>query len=437
MTITKKALVVEPSSVYQLVIQQLLDEHNCSSIFVKTGHEAKELVECSTFDLICVAMELKDMSGSDLCKQIRAIEGYTQGIPVVMITTNDNKPALESALRAGANEIFHKNALTKFSNFLKHHAFVEDFDQQAFGNILYVEDSKSQAALIIASLEKQGHTMTHFLNAEEALEDFDSSRYDLVLTDVFLQGSLTGLDIVKSIRNDGANRKIPILAMSAADDTQKKLALLRHGANDYVAKPIIQEEVVVRVHNLIKTKKLLDALEKQKKHFSEIAMKDQLTGLFNRHFLMEAGPKSIKEAHRHQHELSMLVIDLDKFKLINDSKGHAIGDIVLENMGNILLNSCRDEDIACRFGGEEFVLVLPHCSLADAEVKAETLRATIEQAKPAGLTVTASIGVSSLFIDEQEDDIGSLFSRADAGTYQAKDNGRNQVVLITENPKRS
>jgi len=428
-----KVLVVEPSNVYQLILQQLLEEQGCNSLFTKTGKEAAELIEFSTFDLICVAMELSDMTGSQLCQKIRSIEGYSQTIPIVIITTNENTATLENTLRAGATEIFHKSALSKLANFLKHQAFNREFNNHATGNILYIEDSPSQSALVIATLSNQGHTLNHFSRAEDALEAFAQEPYDLVLTDIFLDGTLTGLDVVKTIRND-SNNKTPILAMSAVNDTQQKLELLRSGANDYVEKPVIQEELIVRTQNLITSKKLLDTLEKQQAHLQEIAMKDQLTGLFNRHFLMEAAPKTITQARRHQYPLSMLVIDLDKFKLINDEHGHATGDIVLESVGSTLLAQCREEDIACRFGGEEFVLVLPHCNLNDAETKAEEVRLAIEKSKPAGLVVTSSIGVSSLFTDDNKDSLANLFSRADHGTYQAKAKGRNQVILVAENP---
>jgi len=425
-----KILVVEPSNVYQLVIQQFLEEHKCSPLFVKTGKEAHELIEFSTFDLICVAMELPDMTGVEFCQKIRRIESYSETTPIVMITTNDNKSTLESALHAGASEIFHKNSLNKFSSFLARQAFNKTFKPEAAGNILYLEDSLAESTLVIAHLEERGHTVTHFTSAEDALASFKQSDYDLVLTDNFLDGTLTGIDVVKTIRSHDANKNIPILALSATSNEQQKLELLQSGANDYVTKPVLPEELLMRVQSLIITKKLLEELEKQRKHFKEIAMKDQLTGLFNRHFLMEVGPKSIKEAHRHGHELSMLVIDLDKFKVINDTHGHATGDTVLESMGSLLLENCRDEDIACRFGGEEFVLVLPHCDITGAKAKAEALRASIENTKPAGLTVTASIGVSCLLLGTPDDNLASIFSRADAGTFQAKDNGRNQVVVI-------
>ncbi len=430
---SRKVLIVEPSNVYQLILQQLLEEQDCHSLFTKTGEEALKLAAVSNFDLICVAMELSDMSGAQLCQKTRDMEGHNQNISLVIITATEDNATLEYALKAGATEIFHRNELSKLSLFLKRNAFRNDYRQPIAGNILYVEDSPAQSALVIATLKQQGHTITHASRAEDALEAFTKTPYDLVLTDIFLKGSLTGLDIVKTIRNSKENNKVPILAMSAVNDTQQKLDLLHSGANDYVEKPVIQEELIVRTQNLINTKKLLDTLEKQQRHLQDLAMKDQLTGLFNRHLLMEAGPKLIGQAHRHQNDLSLLVIDLDKFKLINDQYGHTVGDTVLESIGETLLNHCREEDIACRYGGEEFVLLLMHCKLIDAEKKAQTIRAAIESSRPAELLVTASIGVSSLYLGDKTDDISTVFSRADQGTFQAKANGRNQVVVVKDN----
>ncbi|MEW5010296.1 MAG: diguanylate cyclase [Cycloclasticus sp.] len=430
-----KVLVVEPSNVYQLVIQQLLEENNCNALFTRTAKEALELVDCSSFDLICVAMELQDMSGSELCHKIRQIAGYSQTVPLVMITTNENSATLELALRAGATEIFHKNSLVKFAAFLERQAFKTNHDKHNTGNILYIEDSLSQSSIVIATLSNQGHHINHFQRAEEALEAFEDDSYDLVLTDIILDGPLTGLDIVKAIRKNEEHLSVPILAMSGLSDTQQKLDILRSGANDYIVKPVIQEELIVRSQNLITSKKRLDSLETQQQHLQELAMKDQLTNLFNRHFMMESGPKTVQQAHRHGYPLSMLVIDLDKFKDINDQHGHPTGDSVLESIGATLLNCCRGEDIACRFGGEEFVVLLPHCSLSDAELKAESVRQAIEKSKPAGLLVTASIGVSSLFVGDQEDTIACVFARADHATYLAKDGGRNQVASVSKNPE--
>ena len=186
-----KVLVAEPSNVYQLILQQLLDEHDCDSLFDMYDKEYNELVELSNFDLICIAMELKDTTGPELCQKIRSIEGYSQTVPLVIITANENSATLENALRAGATEIFHKNALTKFSSFLRLQAFNKNYNKQNTGHILYVEDSPSQSSLVIASLSQQGHTLTHFSRAEDALVAFQQKPYDLVLTDIFLDGTLT------------------------------------------------------------------------------------------------------------------------------------------------------------------------------------------------------------------------------------------------------
>ena len=296
-----KALVVEPSNVYQLIMLKLLEEHDCSALFAKTGKEALELIECSKFDFICIALELSDMSGVELSQIIRNIEGYTQTVPLIIITSNSDKATFELALRAGATEIFHKNSLGKLTAFLNALSFSEDYNHPA-GDILYVEDNPSQASLVIAILSQQGHTLDHFTRAEDAIEAFDNKPYDLVLTDIVLDGTLTGLDIVKAIRSNKTNNT-PILAMSAISDTQQKLKLLQSGANDYVEKPVIQEELIARAQNLIATKKLLNSLEKQQSYLHGLAMKDQLTGLFNRHFMMESGPKAIKQAQRHKYPL--------------------------------------------------------------------------------------------------------------------------------------
>lgn len=425
-----KALIVEPSPVFQQILQQVLEEQGYESLFVNSGKEAQTMILSDTFDIMCVAMELKDMSGTELCKVIRKSDDDSSTLPIIMITTKEDSSVLQQVMNAGATEVFQKTALHKFSSFLTNLTLSRNLDKKATGHILYIEDSKAQSQLIRALLEEIGHKVTHFTHAEDALAHFNKENYDLVLTDVFLEGKMTGMDLVREIRVYKEYSTIPILAMSALDDASRKLELLRCGANDYISKPIINEELAVRAQNLIKTKRLIDTLEKQQQHLREVAMKDQLTNLYNRHFLMEMAPKKITSSHLHNTNISMLVIDLDHFKLVNDTHGHATGDVVLETVSAQILKSCQEEDIACRFGGEEFILLLSQCDLDLAMKKAEALRASIERLKPADLIVTASIGVSSLHLKDNTDDLGSLFARADQGTYIAKNQGRNQVTPV-------
>jgi two-component system cell cycle response regulator len=156
-------------------------------------------------------------------------------------------------------------------------------------------------------------------------------------------------------------------------------------------------------------------------------MTDQLTTCHNRHSLSEYAPKYIKDSIRYKHPLSVMILDLDHFKHINDEFGHDTGDIVLSGIGKLLMTTCRQGDIVARIGGEEFMILLPYCTITDALNKAETLRAMIEMCKPGDLTVTASIGVAQL-LEEHEESYKNLYKAADRAVYHSKENGRNQVT---------
>lgn len=421
------ALVVENSTVFQNLLQQMLETKGFKVLCVKTAQDALDLIECNAFDLICMGMAFSDMSGTQLCEHIRALPGEAQSVPIAMVTAEEEKGMLEAAMRAGATQIFNKKHLQPFDQFLDHQSFSRQLSKQHRGHILYVEDSKSQSMQVIALLQEQGHKVRHVSKAEDALQRLRREEFDLVLTDIFLAGNMSGLDLVKAVREQDHYDNLPLLTLSAVDDHARCIELLRSGATDFIPKPIHGDELLLRVQNGIKTKKLVDTLQQQQAHLQNLAMKDQLTGLYNRHFLMEVGPKKISEAYRHAVPLSLLVIDVDKFKAINDNHGHSTGDAILSGLADVFQSNCRNEDVVARFGGEEFVLILTHCALEDATRKAEALRQKIERLCPSRLTVTVSIGVSAL-LSEPRDSLSSLFERADQATYQAKEQGRNRVV---------
>jgi two-component system cell cycle response regulator len=216
--------------------------------------------------------------------------------------------------------------------------------------------------------------------------------------------------------------------MSSFDDTSRKLALFKAGVNDYVPKPIMNEELLARVDNLILNQHLYKQLEIQRKGFEELAMTDQLTGLYNRHFLLDDASKKISASNRHNIDLCLVVIDIDFFKSFNDKYGHIMGDLVLIKVSELLSNHVRNNDIVARFGGEEFVILYEQCPLANAVKMAEVLRKSLEELKPEGLNLTASFGVAQFNVKDK--DFTGLFSRADKAVYQAKEKGRNCVVCV-------
>ena len=296
------------------------------------------------------------------------------------------------------------------------------------GEVLYVEDSPSVGLATKSVLEECGHRVSHFVSAEEALETFEKNTFDLVLTDILLEGDLSGTGMVREIRHhqDEEKRRIPVVAISAFSDDARRIELFRAGINDYAQKPVLQDELLARVNNLVRTQKLLNKLDCQQKKLEEIALTDQLTGLYNRHFIAEALPKLVSQSRRQQYSLSMVMIDIDHFKKVNDEFGHEVGDKVLSDVSRTLKELARKEDVLGRYGGEEFLLLLVHCDLKQAAAKAELTRQKVDEMRPMGIDISASFGVSCL---RDQDNISSLFNRADAAVYRAKELGRNRVEL--------
>ena len=283
-----------------------------------------------------------------------------------------------------------------------------------------------------------GYQVTHFKTAEEASAEFDAvtiygshaEAYDLVITRLNLKGKMSGDELVSIIRSYEDGRGfIPIIVITDDNNDQRRISLYQSGVNDFLQKPILHEELQVRIGNLITNKRLLDKVHDIRRELFSLATTDKLTGCHNRHSLMEFSEKFISQARRHQYPISMLVIDLDHFKAVNDNHGHAIGDVVLELTGELLNKSFRDGDLVARYGGEEFVVLMTHCNGEHARLKAEKLRLDIENMKPNELTITTSIGVTSIEVGSTSD-FEAMFHAGDQGVYSAKENGRNQVVYV-------
>ena len=169
-------------------------------------------------------------------------------------------------------------------------------------------------------------------------------------------------------------------------------------------------------------------LKRQRDRYEGLAMRDQLTGLYNRHYLQEIANHKLSEAIRHQRSLCLLVLDLDLFKDINDTHGHPFGDVVLQRLSALLNEQSRLEDVVARIGGEEFVILIDHCNASEANEKAESIRLGTAELMPNGIPITVSIGIAELNLNGENFD--ELLARADKAVYQAKDNGRNCVVSL-------
>jgi len=425
-----KALVVEPTLTYRLLLEYLFKDRSCETHLISSGKEGLAAVRDNVFDLVCVAFHLKDMSGIDFCRSLRA--GGNLTLPVVMMTSQEDKRVFEEGMAAGVTEVFRKEDLLAITKYLTRFKAQRVAASCLRGKVLCVAANPALSQLLKAQLGGMGLKIDLVCRGEDAFEKFKAYEYDLLITDILLRGPMSGLALVREVRcGAGQKSMIPILVLSSLGDTARKIETLRSGANDYVSKPIIEAELAARVRNLITNKQLLDRVEVQQLRLEEMAMTDSLTSLYNRHCLNDIAPRYVSEAGRHHIPLSLVVIDLDNFKHVNDTHGHSMGDLVLAEVAALLKKSCRQEDIAARFGGEEFLLILPHCDGRDAAKKAEMLRAKIEALQPNKIPITASFGVCQLPMGGLSS-FEEVFVMADKAVYEAKAGGRNLVVLSQE-----
>jgi diguanylate cyclase (GGDEF)-like protein len=300
--------------------------------------------------------------------------------------------------------------------------------------ILVADDEPINRSLIQRRLERAGYTVLTAQNGQEAVEKTRASLPDIVILDVMMP-VMDGLEACRLIKADASTRDIPVIFLSARDETDVKVSGLSLGANDYISKPFKAEELLARVDVAMRLKRERDQLRvsadearAQSELAQERAMTDALTGLLNRYGLQRVLAHEHAEARRYNRPLSSLMIDLDNFKTINDTHGHSAGDTALRQVAAILSEVVRRSDMVFRYGGEEFLVLLPETDLEGAASLAEKIRAAAaahlfgDGMRPFHLTLSA--GASSLLDAESGND---MIARADVALYQAKEQGRNRV----------
>lgn len=241
---------------------------------------------------------------------------------------------------------------------------------------------------------------------------------DLILLDVSMP-EMDGYEVCKSLKADPVTASIPVIFVTGLQGEKDEEKGLMIGAVDYITKPFRPAIVAARVSTHLTIKLQQDKL-------NQLAFYDQLTGLYNRHYLMDVAKQKMQAAQQQQHPLWVLMVDVDHFKSINDNHGHSVGDLVLQQVGEAL--AIDDETaVTARSGGEEFVILFDQCDDEEAFNKAILLLDAIESLDPHKINVTISIGMAK--ISEQDKDFDSLLKRADIALYKAKENGRNRLEL--------
>ncbi len=303
--------------------------------------------------------------------------------------------------------------------------------------ILVVDDSKAQLDWLVQVLEKEGYAVQTAAEGREAIRKVRTEAPDLVLLDMVLP-DMSGLEVLRLIKPADEQQFLPVIIQSSKSDIDSKVEGLRLGAHDFLVKPFAEQELVARCATMLRIKQLQERLREAQRKLEEQSITDGLTGIKNRRFFDERLHEEFRRAQRYGDTLSLIMIDLDHFKDVNDRHGHPAGDVVLREAAALLRSSIRDPDICARYGGEEFAVILPKTHMSGALVVAERIWkelgakeyvvAANGQPEPLRVRVTASIGIA--FYPSKDISSGELLVRfADQALYNAKRGGRNSICL--------
>ena len=433
-TLLTRILIVDTSALTREILSRILREEleNTQVESASSGEEALQMLDEQRYDLVTTALLLSDMDGLALSSAIRDSHA-NHFTPVIVVSGDADSRLLREGFEAGVTDYFDKsNGYKAFGAFIK--SFIQR-NSGLNGHILFIEDSRTSAAVTCNILDKHGLTYTHTNSAEKAYQmlahqrqtPHDVEPYDMVISDFYTIGEMTGGDLLYAIRAKFhySQQELPVLVLTSNDDTETQVEIFHAGANDFVAKPIVEEILLARVRALLLIKHQYDALKQQTENMRWVAVTDSLTGVRSRRYLVDNGEAFLrKEEHQ---PVWALIIDIDHFKNINDTLGHITGDHVLAALGKTL-NEFFPEDMVVRFGGEEFCVLVANSNADDMLPRAEKLRRHIEALQPAGVNTTISIGLAGSE-DHPNQHMSDFLMLADKALYQAKETGRNRVCI--------
>ncbi|MDO1559922.1 PleD family two-component system response regulator [Brevundimonas sp. 2R-24] len=420
---------------------------------VLTAHDgltALELAAVERPDLILLDVMMPGMDGFEVCRRLKEASD-TRHIPVVLVTALDGRQDRVTGLEAGADDFLTKplddvilmarvRSLTRLKTVMDELRQREESGRKlglldggarlngGGGRVLIVDDHERQAERIAAELRIEHRPVVEH-DLDKALLTARGP-VDLVIINAASR-SFDGLRFAAQVRSTEQGRTVPILAVVDADDRPRMVKALEIGVNDLLPRPVDPQELAARVRTQVRRKRYTDFLRNRLDQSLEMAVTDPLTGLHNRRYMTSQAEALVARAARGGDAVSALLLDIDHFKSINDTFGHDVGDEVLVEFAVRLATNVRAIDLPCRYGGEEFVVIMPGASMTDAERVAERIRLHVSAAPftvrdGRSIPVTISIGVAATL--GEGDTPEALMKRADQALYEAKTTGRNRVV---------
>ncbi|MDX2289743.1 MAG: PleD family two-component system response regulator [Hyphomicrobiaceae bacterium] len=451
---TARVLVVDdiPANVKLLEARLQAEYFEVRSAF--GGQEALDICERERVDVVLLDVMMPGIDGFDVCRRLKN-NPRTHHVPVVMVTALDQPSDRVQGLESGADDFLTKPVddialITRVKNLARLKTLNDELLMRATtgrrmglsdnaalelalsgqrGRILLVEDHTRSADRMIAAIGKI-HSVEVCRDPAQAIERLSVEEFDTVLVSLSLKDS-DGLRLCSQLRSLDRTRNLPIIMLVEHGGDARLLRGLDLGVNDYVVRPVEKHEVLARIRTQIKRKRHTDYLRNRLDETIEAAVTDSLTGLHNRRYMETHLATLARRARETSGALSVLLADIDHFKHVNDTYGHDVGDMVLREFAARLRRNTRGADLACRLGGEEFLIIMPETTLPRAYQIGERLRARIaaEPFQVGGghlIRVTSSVGLAT--IEGLDDTPDAVIKRADLALYAAKRRGRNRVV---------
>ena len=450
---TARVLVVDDLPANVKLLEARLSAEYFDVLTASNGPEAIAKCEQGLCDIVLLDVMMPGMDGFEVCRILKG-QVATAHLPVVLVTALDQPADRVRGLEAGADDFLTKpidevSLIARVRSLTRLKVVIDELRNRANttvalgmiapfatpsaddgrrGRILIVDDRASSAERLAQALSPH-HTVHVEPDAHEALFKAAEDNIDIIVVSLGLAG-YDGLRLCSQIRSLERTRNLPILIVADIEDRQRVLRGLDLGVNDCLTRPVDRNELLARVRTQLRQKRYADSLREKVQQSIELALFDPLTGLNNRRFMENHLATMLDNARARRAPLTLMILDIDHFKRVNDTYGHDCGDEVLKGFADRLRGIIRGGDLLCRLGGEEFVIVMPGVNVQAATRIAERARLAIQQeqfvidASGRAIPVTVSIGLAERNADG---DASSLYRRADQALYRSKAEGRNRV----------
>jgi two-component system, cell cycle response regulator len=454
-----RLLIVDDEPLNIKLLKARLPAEKYETLSASNGQQAIQIANKDLPDLILLDIMMPDLDGFTVCRMLKQNPNTTE-IPIILVTALEGLEDKIKGLETGADEFLTKpvntiELLSRINSLLRlkqvrERLVLRSQSEKTFNHfagqldkmdeypipskILLVEDDEKDRHIFRSFFRDLDYELEWVKTGEEGLDLLTRKSFDLILLDVLLPG-LDGFEICRRLKNAQQTRDLQIILITCLPDLENKIKGIELGADDYLIKPVNRQELQARMKVLLAKKQCMDVLRRDYESALNSAVNDSLTTLYNQAYFKKFFNQELKRATRQNYSVALIILDIDNFKQMNDSSGHMAGDHILATLGAIIKKSVREIDLSARYGGDEFVLVLPYADQEETFQVINRLRQAIEvssftqgnETLPEHLTV--SMGIA--FFPDQGSTPEEVIRNADLALYQAKREGKNRYYVYS------